>query len=78
VVCGGAVRPDGKYLVSASWDKSVIVWDIATGKQAVSFKAHPEWVYGLAISPDGKRLVTAGRDKTIRLWDLEQALAVKK
>jgi WD40 repeat protein len=62
-------------LVSASWDKSVIVWDLTTGKKVVSFKAHPESVCDLALGPDGKRLATAGNDHTVRLWDLEQILA---
>ena len=69
-----AYSPDGKYVVSTGWDKSVRVWESASGKELVSFKGHPESINAVAVSPDGKRLATASEDKSIRIWDLDKLL----
>src|SRR5262249_13886807 len=43
---------DGKHLTSAGTDRTVRIWDVATGQQKTSI-AHPGPVYGLALTPDG-------------------------
>ena len=70
----GAVRsiawsPDGKTLVSGCTDKTVKLWDAATGKMLASLQGYTEDVYSVAWSPDGKTLASGSRDRTIRLWD---------
>ncbi len=32
--------PDGKTLASGSWDDSIKLWDVATGKNTATLKAH--------------------------------------
>jgi WD40 repeat protein len=61
--------PDGKRVVTASWDRTARVWDVATGKQIVRFSGHQDLVYSAAFSPDGRRVLTASDDKTARVWD---------
>jgi WD40 repeat protein len=65
---------DGKYLASGSSDKSVKLWDVATGRVIRDFPnpdlkpvfpdepapSHPGWIHGVRFTPDGKFLVTAG------------------
>jgi WD40 repeat protein len=65
-----AISPDGKTLVSGSWDKTIKLWNLATGEQIRTLTGHSEWVYSVAISPDGKTLASGGEDKTIKLWNL--------
>jgi RNA polymerase sigma factor (sigma-70 family) len=62
--------PDGKILASAGSDKTVRLWDPATGKEIRRINAHSAEVRAVAFSPDGKRLVTAGQDKKVNLWDV--------
>ena len=36
--------PDGRRVVSASWDKTLKVWDIETGKCVATLKGHSDYV----------------------------------
>src|SRR5262249_51323678 len=64
--------PDGKRIVTASWDKTARLWDAETGKPiGEPLKGHTDFVPRAAFSPDGKRIVTASYDETARLWDAE-------
>ena len=65
-----AFSPEGKTLASASFDKTVRLWETATGKEIHQLQGHQGWVYFVAFSPDGKTLATAGDDQTVRLWDV--------
>src|SRR3954451_1323745 len=64
-----AFSPDGKTLASASHDRTIRLWDVATATQKATLIGHTDWIESLAFSPDGKTLASAGFDRTIRLWD---------
>jgi WD40 repeat protein len=65
-----AVTPDGKRAVSASYDNTLKVWDLASGKELQTLAGHSHWVNAVAVTPDGKRAVSASRDQTLKVWDL--------
>ncbi|KAH6714454.1 NACHT and WD40 domain protein [Leptodontidium sp. MPI-SDFR-AT-0119] len=64
-----AFSPDGKQVVSGSGDKTVRLWDAATGAALQTLEGHSSSVNSVAFSPDGKQVVSGSHDKTVRLWD---------
>jgi hypothetical protein len=68
VLCA-TFNPDGKRVVTASFDKTARIWD-AEGKASVTLP-HRDLVNSAAFSADGKRVVTACWDGTAQVWNAE-------
>jgi WD40 repeat protein/serine/threonine protein kinase len=70
-----AFSPDGRRAASASGflqgDRTVRVWEVATGRQLRCLVGHTDQVLGVAFSPDGRRILSGSWDRTVRLWDVE-------
>jgi len=66
-----AISNDGQTLVSGSEDKTIKVWDLATGKLRYTLKGHTDTVRSLTLSADGKTLASSSGDQTIKLWNLQ-------
>lgn len=61
--------PTGKYIYSASDDKSIKMWDVQTGIDVNTFNAHEAPVNSIQLSDNGKLLVSADQVGTVILWD---------
>lgn len=63
--------PDGRRLVTGSWEGEVVVWDPETGEVEFSLGGHRGQVRDAVFSPDGNRIATAGSDGAVILWNTE-------
>jgi WD40 repeat protein len=68
MVYGVAISHSGKYLATASEDRTVRVWDLATGKPVRSYEGHADYVMAVAFSADDRFLLSASKDRTVRAW----------
>jgi WD40 repeat protein len=59
--------------VSASYDNTLKVWDVATGECVATLEGHSGSVKSVAISPDGRRVVSGSGDGTLKLWGLPES-----
>ena len=69
--------PDGKRIVSGSWDTTVRIWNTNGGVQIGSpLQGHTEGVGSVGFSPDGTRIVSGSHDKTVRVWDADRGVQI--
>jgi WD40 repeat protein len=64
-----AFSRDGKHIASGSWDKTVRVWNAATGTLEHTLSGHDNWVSSVAFSTDGKHIASGSLDQTVRVWN---------
>jgi WD40 repeat protein len=74
--------PDGRSVISGSWDATLRVWDVASGSELAAVKGQGT-IYALAITPDGSHIIAGGgenrsagqpirryRDEQVRVYRL--------
>lgn len=64
-----AVSPDSKTLATSSYDNTLRLWDLETGKPKLELRNQADTVEALRFSPDSSLLAAAYKDRTLRLWD---------
>ena len=60
--------PDGKVLISGSYDATIRLWDIETGEQLKTLEGHTYSITSVAISPNGSTIASGSYDGTVLLW----------
>lgn len=69
-VASARFSPDGKRVVTGSWDMSARIWNVETGLAELRLDGgHSQYINDTAFSPDGAKVVTASDDKTACIWD---------
>ncbi len=64
--------PDLQKVITVSWDRSLRVWDVASGKPLITKKnAHKGRIYSAALATESESpiLATGGTDKQVKIWN---------
>src|SRR6266478_729823 len=67
--CALPICPDGRRVVTASFDSTARIWDAKTGQPLTPALKHARQVEDACFSPDGLHVATASSDQTARVWD---------
>ena len=60
---------DSRQLASASRDRTVKIWDAATGECLQTLEGHSGSVRSVVFSHDSRQLASASGDRTVKIWD---------
>src|SRR5208337_855419 len=81
-----AISPDGRTALLGSWDKTLKLWDIASGREIRSFTGHTSSVHSVVISPDGRYALSSGGASSgfgeltsgeLKLWDIASGREIR-
>ena len=64
-------RPDGKSILTVSYDDTIRIWDVVSGNFLSVLEGHTDSINDLKFSSNGTMLATGSSDHTIRLWDVQ-------
>jgi len=70
------VSQDGKRIITCGDDKTIKVWDLASGEELRTLRGHNGSIYALAVSPDGKYIASGGDEGIIKLWNAQTGAEV--
>ncbi len=63
--------PNGKYIISGSWDETLKLWQTESGEEIRTFKGYEYRVNAVDYSPDGEFVVSGTSDNTFKLWRIQ-------
>ena len=62
---------DSRLLVSASDDKSLKLWELASGKCLKTLKGHTNYVFCCNFNPQSNLIVSGSFDESVKIWDVK-------
>ncbi|GAB1469437.1 hypothetical protein MASR2M66_03130 [Chloroflexota bacterium] len=66
-----AASSDGRFIVSASEDKTIKVWSLIDGRELRTLLGHKDSVYAVTISHDNKYIASLSGDRMLKVWDFQ-------
>ena len=73
-----AFSPNGAQVLSGSFDNTVKLWDVASGRLLRTFVGHAGVVQSVAFSPNGALVASGSGDKTVRLWETATGREIRR
>ena len=66
-----AMEPGNQWFASGAADRTIKIWDLASGTLKLTLTGHINTIRGIAVSPRHPYMFTCGEDKMVKCWDLE-------
>lgn len=66
------ITPDSTKIISGSRDKTIKIWNLATGECLRTLEGHSDSVNSVAITHDGKKIVSGSWDNTLKIWGIPE------
>jgi len=63
------VSSDGQFCITGSWDKTIRLWDLNSGKNLTKFIGHTKEVFTISLSNDGRHIASGSADGMIKIWN---------
>lgn len=60
--------PDGKYIISAGFDKRIFIWNYVKSQYVKILEEHKKPIQGLAVDPSFQYIVSQGTDRLVKVW----------
>lgn len=74
VVVSADWLPGSDQIITASWDRTAILWDVETKEPIQPLSGHDHELTHATAHPTQRLVVTASRDSTFRLWDFRDQI----
>ncbi|MCB8979404.1 MAG: protein kinase [Ardenticatenaceae bacterium] len=78
LIYGIALLPNGRSLLSASSDQTLLLWDLPTGQPLRRFVGHDDYVIDVQVSENGRFALSLSTDGTAIWWDVETGTAIRR
>jgi len=62
--------PNGRWVITASFDKTLRLWDSQSRQSVRTMSGHTGLVLSISVDPDGSRIASGAMDNTIKIWDV--------
>ena len=73
--CVNSVAIKDNLIISGSWDKTIRIWELDSGKCLKTLEGHTNFVRSVAIKYN--LIISGSDDNTIRIWDIDSGVCLK-
>jgi WD40 repeat protein/serine/threonine protein kinase/tetratricopeptide (TPR) repeat protein len=77
-VVSGRFSHDSGKIVTASWDRTAVVWEALTGKPLTAPLRHPSRLKWAEFSPNDQFVLTTSEDAVARIWDVQDGTLIRE
>jgi WD40 repeat protein len=71
------ISPDDRLVATGGSGGQISIWQVDTGENLLSIKAHSSHATGMIFTSDSKKLISASFDRSIKIWDVDSGICLQ-